>query len=78
MINNLPFGIFTSMMNQIKTNELASFLGKSKGWASNLKKGRKKLPLIECFRVSEHFGIPLHDLRSEFPSEEINPDIFGK
>jgi len=68
----------THMISQIKTNELANFLGKTKGWASSLKKGRRKLPLVECFRVSEHFGIPLHDLREEFPREEIRPDIFGK
>ncbi len=60
------------MLNKIKTNELAAFLGKSNGWASNLKKGRKKLPLIECFRVSEHFGIPLYELRDEFPREKIS------
>jgi hypothetical protein len=66
------------MIKDIKTNELAAFLGKTKGWASNLKKGKKTLPLADCFRVSDHFGIPLHDLRSEFPREEISPDIFGK
>jgi len=66
------------MISEIKTNELASFLGKTPGWATNLKKGRKKLPLAECFRVSEHFGIPLHDLRDEFPREETTTDIFGK
>lgn len=62
------------MISEIKTNELASFLGKTNGWATNLKKGRKKLPFAECFRVSEHFGIPLHKLRDEFPIKEINPD----
>ena len=61
------------MINDIKTNELASFLGKTKGWASNLKNGKKKLPLNECFRVSEHFGIPLHELRSEFPANKSAP-----
>jgi len=66
------------MISEIKTNELARFLGKTDGWATNLKKGRKKLPLIDCFRVSEHFGIPLSDLRDEFPRKEIRPDIFGK
>jgi len=58
------------MISEIKTNELAAFLGKSKGWASSLKKGRKKLPFAECFRVSEHFGIPLHELRKEFPNKD--------
>jgi hypothetical protein len=61
------------MIKDIKTNELALFLGKTKGWASNLKKGRKKLPLADCFRVSEHFGIPLSELRSEFPANKSAP-----
>ncbi len=66
------------MIKDIKTNELARFLGKTKGWATNLKKGRKTLPLVDCFRVSEHFGIPLHELRSEFPPEQIRPETSGK
>lgn len=57
------------MMNEIKTTELANFLGKTNGWATNLKKGRKKLPPKDCLRVSERFNIPLNELR---------PDIFGK
>ena len=61
------------MIKDIKTIELARFLGKTEGWATNLKKGRKKLPLKDCFRVSEHFGIPLHALRSEFPANKSDP-----
>lgn len=63
------------MISEIKTNELAAFLGKTNGWASSIKTGRKKLPLVDCFRVSKHFGIPLHELRDEFPYIEAIQDI---
>ncbi len=63
------------MISEIKTNVLAAFLGKTNGWASNIKTGRKKLPLADCFRVSKHFGIPLHELRDEFPCIETTKDI---
>ncbi len=66
------------MIKDISATELAHFLGKSIGWASNLRTGRRKLPFAECFRVSEHFGIPLYELRKEFPREEIRPTRFGK
>jgi hypothetical protein len=66
------------MIKDIKTNELASFLGKSKGWASSLKNGKKKLPLNECFRVSDRFGIPLHELRSEFPTDNALIALLSK
>lgn len=57
------------MISEIKTNDLAEFLGKSKGWATNIKKGRKKLPPKDVLRVSERFGIS---------PEELRPDIFKK
>ncbi len=67
------------MIINIKTSDLALFLGKSKGFASQIKHGKSLVPFNDCFRVSEHFGIPLHELRPKtFPREEIRPDIFGK
>ena len=78
MTEYLPIGILATMINTISATELALFLGKTIGWASNLRTGRKKLPVAECFRVSKHFGIPLYELRKDFPREEIRPDIFGK
>jgi len=61
------------MINKISASELSQFLGKSLGWASHLRTGRKKLPLYECLRVSEHFGIPLCDLRKDLPIQKSAP-----
>lgn len=55
------------MIKNIPTKVLAAFLGKTPGFVSHIKKGRRKLPPKDCVRVSNKFGIPLHDLR---------PDIF--
>ena len=57
------------MIKDISTKELAKFLGKTMGFASQIKNGRCKLPPKDVLRVSEHFDIPPHELR---------PDIFGK
>lgn len=57
------------MIKNISTKELAEFLGKSMGFASQIKNGRCKLPPKYVLKVSERFGIS---------PEELRPDIFGK
>jgi DNA-binding transcriptional regulator YdaS (Cro superfamily) len=56
-------------ITDIGTSELARFLGKTPGFAYQIKKGLCKLPPKDCQRVSIHFSIALHDLR---------PDIYPK
>ena len=66
--------MLTPMIKDIKTNELAKFLGKTKGFASQIKNGKSLVPFSECFRVSEYFGIPLHELRPKtFPANKSAP-----
>jgi transcriptional regulator with XRE-family HTH domain len=62
------------MIIDIKTSELAAFLGKSKGFASQIKHGKSLVPINDCFRVSKRFGIPLHVLRPKtFPANKSAP-----
>lgn len=56
------------MIKDIPTKELAEFLGKTMGFASQIKNGRCKLPPKDVMKVSERFNISPIDLR---------PDIFG-
>jgi DNA-binding transcriptional regulator YdaS (Cro superfamily) len=55
----------TKKLMDIGTNELASFLGKTPGFASQLKYGRCKLPPKDCQRVALRFNIPLYELRPD-------------
>ena len=55
------------MFNDIPTKQMADFLGTTMGFVTHIRKGRRKLPPKDCYRVHERFGIPLHELR---------PDIF--
>ncbi|MEY3881058.1 MAG: hypothetical protein RIQ94_1854 [Pseudomonadota bacterium] len=56
-------------MNNIPAKDLIEFLGVTKGFVSQLKTEKSKLPAKDCIRVSERFGIPLHKLR-----KDIYPD----
>jgi antitoxin component HigA of HigAB toxin-antitoxin module len=57
------------MIENIRTKELAECIGSTTGFASQIKTGRRKLPLRHCLRVSERFGIPISQLR---------PDVYAQ
>jgi hypothetical protein len=59
----------TKKLADIGTRELANFLKKTDGFASQLKSGYRKLPPKDCQRVSQHFSIPLHSLRPDIYAE---------
>lgn len=59
------------MIKNIPTNELAKCIGKTQGFASQIKNGWRKLPAKYCVLVSTRFHIPLYELRPDiFPKEE--------
>ncbi len=53
------------MIKDIPTKDLAKFLGKTDGFASQIKNGWSKLPAKDCVRVSKEYDIPLHVLRPD-------------
>jgi antitoxin component HigA of HigAB toxin-antitoxin module len=55
----------TEPLKNIPTKELADCLGKTIGFASQIKNGHRKLPIKYCASVSRRFGIPLKDLRKD-------------
>lgn len=62
------------MIKNIPTKELVEFLGVTKGFVSQLKTEKSKLPAKDCIRVSERFGIPLHELRKDiYPNPKEAP-----
>ena len=62
------------MLKNIPTKELAKFLGKTPGFASQIKTGASKLPPGSCIAVSKEFNIPLHELRPDiYPAPEDEP-----
>lgn len=50
------------MIKEIPTKELANCIGKTEGFASQIKNGRRRLPPKYLVKVSERFGISLKDL----------------
>lgn len=63
------------MIKKISTKELAKCIGKSEGFASQIKNGWRKLPAKYCVLVSESFGIALHDLRPDIFPNETHGDL---
>jgi DNA-binding transcriptional regulator YdaS (Cro superfamily) len=58
------------MIANIPTKELAECIGKTQGFASQIKNGWRKLPAKYCVIVSDKFDIPLYELRPDiFPDE---------
>jgi DNA-binding transcriptional regulator YdaS (Cro superfamily) len=55
------------MIKDIPTKQLAECIGKTVGFASQIRNGHRKLPPKYCQMVSKQFGLSLHALR---------PDIF--
>lgn len=53
------------MIKDIPTKQLAEALESTSGFASNVKSGLKRIPPQKCLRVSQRFGIPLHELRPD-------------
>jgi hypothetical protein len=65
-------------LSDIGNQELANFLEISRGFASNIRTGKNKLPAKYCIRVSLHFNIPLHNLRPEIFPEEAQTTLKKK
>jgi len=60
-------------LTKIPTKELAEFLGVTNAFISNVKAGRRKMPLSKVFDLSQQYGIPLHEIRPDiYPKELFN------
>jgi DNA-binding transcriptional regulator YdaS (Cro superfamily) len=53
------------MIKEISTKKLAKCMGTTSGFASQIKSGYRKMPTRYCIKVSNEFGIPLHELRPD-------------
>lgn len=60
-------------LNDIKTSELARFLDVSMPYISNVKAGRQKVSALVAQKISEHFDVPLWELRPDiYPASMFN------
>ena len=62
--------------NEISTSELASLLGVTTAFISNVKHGRKKLSSKHAMAISATYEIPLWELRPDiYPEHLFNKDV---
>lgn len=54
-------------LSNISPKQLAETMGVSDGFASQIKTGRRKLPIKYLQVVSDRFSIPKHQLRPDIP-----------